>query len=729
MKKILLTCFLALPCLVGSQTSVQSQVAESPPEPSIHRLAVHVSPHSGDTHRGGPSRPDSFTPLDDLAKYSDQAIYTTDGSAIDGGPILRSSDIRHRTALLPPVSRLPPSIKETASLRAFARSDDPLHWESELSTVKASYTCAELCRSIQHRTSDIKLNFGLVDSDQDMRVGLGVSGLQSPSFPVFRNQDSSGREAYSRSTEAQSLASNVLCLSSSSSLASPSPALIYGELINPDSLGPLKVELIRHYTDRKSAFEKDDFLIETKPGEFFDGVVDPRAQKFSLSIPDLTQPAYLSLTIQNRPLLDRYLIFPGDSLKIGINLAQSTLVFGGPAAAQMETQFQLRRIKLQNEFDQPRKIVVSNAEDLLDQEENRERWETNQGRFSSKLEFEKYGPEGLDKILGSLQNQDTLLCQIDEWLDLFGRNLSEQKKDLIRLDAFAQQLLGPVSMINRFYYQELRGQLQGEAWTEKLDLILNALLVFKEGAFDPESRKISASYLDFQMERLALISLIKGISFHDAVEQTYQGELADKLKASFLIQNLKRYPDPKALIGLYSKTVQSAFWRNRIQQLSASTIPGGTLISLELEDTLGNRILTSSLPAKPTLIYFYFSTCVHSAHYFQDLLWPLYKVMAKEMGVSLIAISVDKDRNLWLKRLPEYSNLEIPNYRLTESNKQKLVDYYEFSGYPRTFFIDADRRILSFGLDRTDSAKFTRSFLTILSAINPSNSNPNIPTL
>ncbi|PZV82292.1 thioredoxin-like protein [Algoriphagus aquaeductus] len=702
MKKFLLTCFLALPCLFGS-TSLLSLVAQSPGADLLHRF--------GGPNRGGPfSRPDTFAQLDNSAETSVEAIYTTDVSAIDGGPALRSA-----------VSHLPASIKETASLRAFARSDDPLHWESVLSTVKAS--------DIRHRTSDIKLNFGLVDSDQDMRVGLGVSGLQSPSFPVFRNQDSSGREAYSRSTEAQSLASNVLCLSSSSSLASPSPALIYGELINPDSLGPLKVELIRHYTDRKSTFEKDDFLIETWPGEFFDGVVDPRAQKFSLSIPDLIQPAYLSLTIQNRPLLDRYLIFPGDSLKIGINLAQSTLVFGGPAAAQMEAQFQLRRIKLQNEFDQPRKIVVSNADDLLDQEDNRERWEANQVKFSSKLEFEKYGSEGLDKILGSLQNQDTLLCQIDEWLDLFGKNLSEQKKDLIRLDAFSGQLLGPVSMINRFYYQELRGQLQGEAWTEKLDLILNALLVFKEGAFDPESRKISASYLDFQMERLALISLIKGISFHDAVEQTYQGELADKLKASFLIQNLKRYPDPKALIDLYSKTVQSPFWRNRIQQLGASTIPGGTLISLELEDTLGNRILTSSLPAKPTLIYFYFSTCVHSAHYFQDLLWPLYKVMAKEMGVSLIAISVDKDRNLWLKRLPEYSNLEIPNYRLTESNKQKLVDYYEFSGYPRTFFIDADRRILSFGLDRTDSAKFTRSFLTILSAINPSNSNPNIPTL
>ena len=710
MKKILLTCFLALPCLIGSSMELR-KVAQSPQEPSIHRSAVPVSPHSGDTHRGEETLSDSFTQVDYGAEVLSPANYTTSLTTLDGGPTLRSS-----------VYGLPASTKETASLRAFARSDAPQHRTSDT----------------QHRTSlrsavsrlPSLTNFGLINPDQDMGAGEGTSSLQSAPFPVLPNgQFNSDREAHSQSTEAQSLASCVLCLASSSNLTSPSSALIYGEIINPDSLGPLKVELIRHYTDRKSTFQKDDFLIETKPGEFFDGVVDPRARKFSLSIPDLTQPAYLSLTIQNRPLLDRYLIFPGDSLKIGINLAQSTLVFGGPAAAQMEAQFQLRRIKLQNEFDQPRKIVISNAEDLLDQEDNRERWEDNQGKFSSKLEFEGYGPEGLEKILGTLQNQDTLLCQIDKRIDLFGKDLSQEKKDLIRLDAFAEQLLGPVSMINRFYFQQLRDQLQGEAWKKKADVILNELLVIREGEFDKESQKISASYLDLQMERLALISLIKGISFHDAVEQSYKGELADKLKASFLIQNLKRYPDPKALIDLYSKTVQSAFWLDRIQQLSESTIPGGTLISLELEDTLGNRILTPNLPAKPTLIYFYFSTCVHSAHYFQDLLWPLYKDMAKEMGVSLIAISVDKDRNLWLKRLPEYSNLEIPNYRLTESNKQKLVDYYEFSGYPRTFFIDADRRILSFGLERTDSAKFTRSFLTILSAIKPSNSNPNIPTL
>ncbi|MFL0681951.1 MAG: TlpA family protein disulfide reductase [Algoriphagus aquaeductus] len=672
MKNFLLTCFLALLCLFGSTFSAQSKVAESPGVGLLHRFAgPTVSLHSGDTHRGGDARPDTFPPELSLV---DQHL---DPGAGEEALSLHPAPV---------------------TVSAIHNKRDANRKESESQSLASCVLCRTSNNIFLQSSLHLEIDGGPVPGDR----AVPMASNQSPNPPANDK--------------------NQLPVETN-------PVLIYGELINPDSLGPLKVELIRHYTDRKSTFEKDDFPIETWPGEFFDGVVDPRAQKFSLSIPDLTQPAYLSLTIQNRPLLDRYLIFPGDSLKIGINLAQSTLVFGGPAAAQMEAQFQLRRIKLQNEFDQPRKIVVSNADDLLDQEDNRERWEANQVKFSSKLEFEKYGPEGLDKILGSLQNQDTLLCQIDEWLDLFGKNLSEQKKDLIRLDAFSGQLLGPVSMINRFYYHELRGQLQGEAWTEKLDLILNALLVFKEGAFDPESRKISASYLDFQMERLALISLIKGISFHDAVEQTYQGELADKLKASFLIQNLKRYPDPKALIGLYSKTVQSAFWRNRIQQLSASTIPGGTLISLELEDTLGNRILTSSLPAKPTLIYFYFSTCVHSAYYFQDLLWPLYKVMAKEMGVSLIAISVDKDRNLWLKRLPEYSNLEIPNYRLTESNKQKLVDYYEFSGYPRTFFIDADRRILSFGLDRTDSAKFTRSFLTILSAINPSNSNPNIPTL
>ena len=61
MIKTLQTCFLALLCLAGSTFSAQSKVAESPGAGLLHRFAgPTVSPHSGDTHRGGIARPDTL---------------------------------------------------------------------------------------------------------------------------------------------------------------------------------------------------------------------------------------------------------------------------------------------------------------------------------------------------------------------------------------------------------------------------------------------------------------------------------------------------------------------------------------------------------------------------------------------------------------------------------------------------------------------------------------------
>ncbi|MBN7802636.1 hypothetical protein J0A67_17300 [Algoriphagus aestuariicola] len=73
MEKFLQTCFLALLCLIGSTFSAQSKVAESPGADLLHRFAgPTVSPHSGDTHRGGETLSDTF-------------LYSTSHD-IDGGP-------------------------------------------------------------------------------------------------------------------------------------------------------------------------------------------------------------------------------------------------------------------------------------------------------------------------------------------------------------------------------------------------------------------------------------------------------------------------------------------------------------------------------------------------------------------------------------------------------------------------------------------------------------------
>jgi cytochrome oxidase Cu insertion factor (SCO1/SenC/PrrC family) len=246
--------------------------------------------------------------------------------------------------------------------------------------------------------------------------------------------------------------------------------------------------------------------------------------------------------------------------------------------------------------------------------------------------------------------------------------------------------------------------------------------------FRMESKLVSADYLDLQVEKLSLLALIDQVSYLDLIDARFDGELADRLKASFLTRNLRRYPEPEKMIGQYLKEMKSEPWKERIRTLGESTIPGSSLIALELEDTEGNILTSEVLKDNLTLLYFYFSTCVHSAHYFQDMLWPMYQDLAKEKGVQLIAVSVDKDRSLWLNNIPKYSNPQISNYRLTEKSKQEFVQFYEVSGYPRTFLIDSNREIVAFGLDRSAYSKFEEDFLKHLSKLSETTSTPNPPT-
>ena len=274
MKKILLTCFLALPCLfqkakiklkaikgrlgflspsnnatqtyfavgvfhlakrsVFREAYLEHQVVLLSPvslillllccsSPSLSLVAQSPGadslPTSIGPHRGGEARSDTFLENPGGAEISMLPLHYSSLSTVDGGPILWSLG------------------NETASLRASARSDAQLHQSLVLNPAEASDTCAEQSRSIRHRTSVIKLNFGLVESDQDMRAGEGAFSLQSAPFPVLTSPINSRRETHRQITKAQSLASPVLseveacvlCLESSNGLINRDQDMRAGE--------------------------------------------------------------------------------------------------------------------------------------------------------------------------------------------------------------------------------------------------------------------------------------------------------------------------------------------------------------------------------------------------------------------------------------------------------------------------------------------------------------------
>jgi len=510
--------------------------------------------------------------------------------------------------------------------------------------------------------------------------------------------------------------------------SAPRGALIYGEIINPDSLGPLTLTFTSNYLSRSSAYSQVTIAPELKEGNFFDGVLDPRVRKFLVEVPDFHRPQYMTLKIGEHTILDKYLLFPSDSLKIGINLLEQQLNFAGPASGGFELQYQMKRMKAQEQFDRSRKIVLADPIALLDQEDYREQWEAQKSIFGARLEFEQFDQEGVESLLGQIENAKQELSGYDFLLAQNENILSSEKLDLYKLEVLGQYYQPLLSRLYRFYFSELHRIYAGEELDETHQKIKSLLESLPVNDFSELSRLVASNWLDMELDRITLLALIDKQSFFEVMNEQHAGELADRLSAGFLTQNLSSYPEPGSMLNQYLAQMEAGPWKDKVWAMKVAVVPGDPILDLELESLQNDTLSISKLTGKPSLLYFYFSTCPHSAHYFKDMLFPLYQKRAKSMGVDLIAISVDRDPDLWHSQLSEYSDPSIPNYRMLKDSKEVFKDYYEISGYPRTFLIDGKGVILSFGLSRSNYAAFETDFLKEVGRIN-SNSSLSIAKL
>jgi len=135
-------------------------------------------------------------------------------------------------------------------------------------------------------------------------------------------------------------------------------------------------------------------------------------------------------------------------------------------------------------------------------------------------------------------------------------------------------------------------------------------------------------------------------------------------------------------------------------------------------DLGGNQLTEEELKGEATLLYFYFSSCSHSASYFENYLFPLYQEV-KDQGVRLIAVSVDEDPDFWKSRIEKYSDASLLNVNLRGESKKKWKEVYEIHGYPKIMFLDRDAHILSFDI-RTlgeDQESLVTEFKTLYQSV------------
>tara|TARA_R110002020_G_scaffold131044_3_gene293033 strand:- start:3388 stop:4905 length:1518 start_codon:yes stop_codon:yes gene_type:complete len=491
-------------------------------------------------------------------------------------------------------------------------------------------------------------------------------------------------------------------------------ALIYGEIINPDSLGVLTLDFSSGLLPLGQALYDSTIQVPLAHGTFFDGVLDPRVQKFKTYIPVDRDFARLSLKIGERSLLKDILVFPGDSIRVGIDLQDFSVVFAGPQANWFEAQYALQRAWKANQFSKARVLLENDREELLEQNDYRFQIEQQDSVFGSRIAIYEFGKDGLDHEFSVLM--DSSLHSIPGWLALqgFQQLIPENRLKLLESQLIGSYYAEHLATFRQYHYgmplalgdtlSALRAKKLLPAILSKLDKELN---VFLDGGLTPGA-------LDLAKEWIYSEKIVREESLEELIADKYNYPVKEKILYSAFL----KYAETTQLSGdvwrVYSDYLEGSSVEKEFNLLKSTFEPGNELAPVTFHDLNGAELVMEDFAGKPTLLYFYFSGCTHSGNYFRNYLQPFYREMDDSLGLQVIAISVDNDSDLWKSQLSTYSSKDILNLNLPNQDAADWLKQYRVYGYPRSMLLDEEGKVLSYILDGEDYKEYKSNILFLL---------------
>lgn len=119
---------------------------------------------------------------------------------------------------------------------------------------------------------------------------------------------------------------------------------------------------------------------------------------------------------------------------------------------------------------------------------------------------------------------------------------------------------------------------------------------------------------------------------------------------------------------------------------------GKELLDIEMEDRYGNRTSISALKGRVRYVDVWASWC-GPCHREIPFLEKLVERRRKDGHLEIIGLSIDEDRNAWLKNAPS-DRPGWKQYRATEHSRKMLEDEYGITAIPRFMLFDENDRII-----------------------------------
>ncbi|WP_339880595.1 thioredoxin family protein [uncultured Algoriphagus sp.] len=490
--------------------------------------------------------------------------------------------------------------------------------------------------------------------------------------------------------------------------------LIYGEIINPDSLGQLRLSYSEDFLPNGTALLDSSLIIQLEHGTFFDGVLDPRVQKFQVRVPIREEYIRLNLTIGDRKLLDSFFAFPGDSIQVGMDLQEFRIVFSGPQSPWFEAQYAIQRERATARFAGDRNLLEIDREALLDQQDFRAQLLAQDSVFGARIAIYEFGRDGLDQERSILM--DTSPADIPGWhaLQRFQDQLPKNRIDLLKSQLLGAFYAEHLSTLRRYHFGMPLALGDSASAQRARELLPEILTKVKKDLLPLLEMGIAPATLDLAKEWISTEKILKNEPLELLVANTYQGEVRDKILLSLLMKDVEIgevYPEQWETYGklLTGTQLEQEFESLKNTFQTDSFLSPATFYGLD-----GREVNLLEFRGSPTLLYFYYSGCTHSANYFRNYLQPFYQQSAASLGLQVIAVSVDQDPEVWKAQLSEYSSMEVTNLNLPTDKAADWLSLYRITAFPRAMLLDSTGRTLAFSLGGKDYREYKDNILSLL---------------
>lgn len=402
-----------------------------------------------------------------------------------------------------------------------------------------------------------------------------------------------------------------------------------------------------------------------------------RSGTFSIQLDGIKNPVYFSLySIKNSilipvPKLGFYLAEPGDNIMLEIGSKKEVQVTGKGSA---KYAFQYRSDTLTYYWDNRRPFDRSKYSDRKDK---------------------KY----LNYLRKEFNQSDTFLTRQLQLLEEYKTQIS--RKVWLQLQA---DLLGKSieRKYQRFRSTEIDIQLKGSDNGEQSDL--NLLCKLLTESVNNTRIKIPDACLALSKNYpIGIVQVTMAIQKHSDTgsvgkrfEENFQGILRDKLWAVYLVDNFNSIPDADSVLAVAIQAIKTPAYQAPLLTIQNRLTRGAPAYNFLLEDSHGRYRSLSEFKGKNVFLDFWFTGCTGCVMFYKNTLKSVEELFSKDTSMVFISISVDTDKETWLKSIAEdsYTSTQAINLRTgTLGREHPIINWYAVSSYPRTILLDKNGNI------------------------------------